>query len=245
MNVCLEELNPYDVINEQFQKEQQNNLFGFLYENIFSAMNHCICELLISPGTVIQEKHLADTLQVSRTPLRQALSMLTESGLLIAQPKSGYVIPRLDVETFSSANSARIAYESSCAELAAKNANRKDLGKIKNCFIQMKNLDFSSLDYETIKAFIQTDLDFHSLICLASKNSYLIEAYQALEPRLRHMRYQSLFDNAPFPLKQISTFVYDEHLMIYMAIRNRNSELAFETTRIHLNNSLSLWGLAL
>lgn len=236
--------NPYTLIQRQFELEQHDHLFGFLYENIFSALNHCICEALLPPGTIIQEKHLADVLHISRTPLRQALGMLTESGLLETRPGCGFTVPRITAEMFHSANSARRAFETSCAELAAQNATRDDLLCIKEKILEMKDCHLQNTDYESIRKFAKNDLAFHTQICLASKNEHLIKAYKDLEPRLIHMRYQTIYGVVPVPTRLISSSVQDEHLIIYMAIRNKNSRLAYEAMLNHLENSLSIWGMS-
>lgn len=240
----MEEINPYTLIQELFEQEQKEHIFNFLYENIFAAIRRCLCESLLPPGTVIQEKHLADTLHVSRTPLRQALSMLTESGLLNPRPGGGFIVPKLTLKAFTDANFARKAFETACAELAACNASAEDLSYLKKQLIRMQNFKFATTEYENIRTFAEIDMNFHTQICLASKNDYLIKAYQELKPHLMHMRYQTVYELSPVPTKLIVTSVRDEHLTIYMAIRNKDPEFAYAATRIHLNNCRSVWGLS-
>lgn len=235
----------YALIREQFEEECKQQMFSYLYENIFSALYNCLCRIQMPPGTVIQEKHLADMLNVSRTPLRQAFLMLTKEGLLLYQPGIGYVVSKIEREDFLEVFAARKAIETCCAELAAQVATPEEVHNLEETLWRIKQFDLQRNNRTSIKDFAKIELDFHSQICLASKNNYLIKAYKDIEPQILRMRNYFTYERTTLPIDKITSIVHDEHLTIYLAIRNRNTSLAHEAMRIHLQLAMNYFPLEL
>jgi GntR family transcriptional regulator of vanillate catabolism len=74
----------------------------------------------LQPGTRLQEVALADQLQVSRTPIREALRTLAEEGLLIYEPNRGYHVRRFSLDYILKAFRLRMVLEGLSARLAAE-----------------------------------------------------------------------------------------------------------------------------
>jgi DNA-binding GntR family transcriptional regulator len=71
------------------------------------------------PGARLTEQRLAERLDVSRTPIREALNQLTEQGLLRARPRGGYVVPSPTVEEIRQIIAVRMLLEPPAVRMAA------------------------------------------------------------------------------------------------------------------------------
>ena len=78
-----------------------------------------------APGERVTEQGLAERLEVSRTPIREALNHLTEQGLLEARPRGGYVIPSPTIEEVRQITALRILLEPPAVRMAAVEYNSR------------------------------------------------------------------------------------------------------------------------
>jgi len=79
------------------------------------------------PGERVTELGLAQRLEVSRTPIREALNQLTEQGLLEVRPRGGYVIPSPTVEQVRQVTMVRMLLEPPAVKMAAVEYNLKSV----------------------------------------------------------------------------------------------------------------------
>ena len=77
---------------------------GTLAERVYAQIKQLIFDFVLLPGDRFSESELANRVQVSRTPLRQALQRLQREGFLLVFPKSGWQVAPLDFETFDQLN---------------------------------------------------------------------------------------------------------------------------------------------
>ena len=129
----------------------------------------------IPPGTKIVERKVADMLDISRAPARDALMMLEKEGLVISRTDARYVI-ELNERDVNEMHQVRLALEILAIDLAAKNTNAHN---------QKKQLDTLKLMEDAAnkkdrEAFSKADLEGHALIWKQSDN-------QNLEKTLRTM----------------------------------------------------------
>ncbi len=94
------------------------------YETIFDAIQSG----RLPPGSRVREAELTTWLEMSRTPLRDALQRLQAEGLLQMQPHRGILISRLDRQQIIELYTARELAEGAAAALAARNATPTEIG---------------------------------------------------------------------------------------------------------------------
>jgi DNA-binding GntR family transcriptional regulator len=85
----------------------------------------------LAPGVPLRQEELAERLQISRTPLREALRILERDGFLVASPGRGLQVLAADLETLIAAYELREVYEGLAARLAASNATPDDMTKLR------------------------------------------------------------------------------------------------------------------
>lgn len=128
------------------------------------------------PGTFINEQDVALSVGVSRTPVREALLMLSAQHLLQLVPHRGAFVPMLTGEQFNHVFAAREMIEKWCAhDVIARGC--PPLEEMRDTLATQRELTSDP------KAFIEADRDFHAALIAASGNAVLVDMYEALHMR--------------------------------------------------------------
>lgn len=233
----MQTMDSYMLIRSRYEEESRRNSFGHAYENVFSALKGCLCEMEILPGTTLKEKVLADMLGISRTPVHQALSQAAGMGLLDFQPKIGYTVPDVDWDDLRRIFPIRRALETCCAEQAAAVAEKLDLTKLHKILIQMKDLKDETLSPSNVQQFCALEEAFHTEVCMLTQNPYLISVYKSMEPHFTKLRLCYFLMIMRRPRRNSTADMYTEHLTIYFAIRTKKPELANVAMEKHFQQS--------
>lgn len=211
---------------------------------VYDRIKDYIQENKLNPGDRLPtEKELSEMFGVSRTPVREALSVLEASGLTISKQGGGSMIQEasltnvmeetqfefVDAQEVLNLLETRIILETEAARLAALRANDENLVHIKE---QLDRLKDTQKDHYVGH---QEDIDFHLAIAKASHNPIL---YQNIENMLRlyekAIRF-SLMKNMGISEKRAQ--VLKEHEQIYNAICERNGEKSKNNMNEHLENA--------
>ena len=92
---------------------------GSLRSQAVVALRDAILSGQFKPGAVLNEKELAERLGVSKTPIREGLSLLEHEGLIQTIPRRGYIVTPITVQHIHELFDLRIILESAAAEQAA------------------------------------------------------------------------------------------------------------------------------
>src|SRR6266542_2979268 len=89
-------------------------------EQAYAAIKRRIISLGLRPGQRLDDYQLADELKTSRTPVREAIFLLTAEGLVEIRPRVGFVVRSLDVPDVASLLESHIVLSKAVARLAAQ-----------------------------------------------------------------------------------------------------------------------------
>ncbi len=131
------------------------------------------------PGDQINEAQVANQLNVSRGPVREALQRLVQEGLLIGRPNRGVFVRELTLRDIAEVYEAREVIECAAAEniVARSQADREELvARLEEIARRMRG----PLDARDWSALSRVDLEFHTALVEAGDNSRLTRAYQTL-----------------------------------------------------------------
>lgn len=127
------------------------------------------------PGKRLTEEFLASILNVSRTPIREAIKQLETDGLITPYKRRGYIVREFSVEDIRQIYNLRALLESYGTSEAALNRSEEEIEAIRN-----KNLTYEKAiaqwkrsDITTIQNIRQTNQEFHEEIFQATKNTHL------------------------------------------------------------------------
>jgi DNA-binding FadR family transcriptional regulator len=188
------------------------------------------------------EQEFAEQFGVSRTIVRDAIKMLTPSGLVRPRRGSGIFVGE---ETSLSANASlnlatlvpperiadlfefRCVQEMQTARLAAQHISVAELRSLERSLATNRDAAAQE-DWDT---FLRSDDDFHHGIALAAHNVFFVETVDSVM-RLQRWAIRILTGGAPGSLQ---TSV-EQHSAIYHAIRDGNPESAAEAARVHVES---------
>jgi DNA-binding GntR family transcriptional regulator len=140
----------------------------------------------LARGARISDKQLATELDVSRTPVREALLQLQTEGLVVMRPQSGTFVLDMTVEEVREICAARAIIETGAMRLAAEAGAADLIGRlgllVGRAAIALGDSDLAQCD--------ELDCQFHEGIVAASCNGYLIRAYSGISDKLRALRHR-------------------------------------------------------
>jgi DNA-binding GntR family transcriptional regulator len=137
-------------------------------QQVYHTLQDAICDGSLAPGTRITQEDLAEQMNVSRSPVLQALRLLKRDGLLEDAPGRGLLVTRLEPERVGHLYQMRGALDALAARLAA--AQRADIPR------QLISAGRQAAAGSDVRAMIDADSAFHCAIYEASGNPYLIDS---------------------------------------------------------------------
>ncbi len=161
-----------------------------LHQEVAVRLRQRIVEGEIAPGAKLNERELSESLEVSRTPLREAIKMLAAEGLVELLPNRGAVAASLSAQDVADTFEVIAGLEGQSGELAAMRITDAELDEIR------------ALHFEMLAAFTRRDLSnyyrlnarIHECINGAARNPVLTRTYRNVNARLQALRFRSNFD---------------------------------------------------
>jgi DNA-binding GntR family transcriptional regulator len=147
-----------------------------LREQVADHLREEILASRLAPGTELGEVMLAQSLGISRGPLREALGQLAAEGLVTIVPRRGAVVKTLTRQEFIDAYQVREALESLAIKLAVPRLSETDRAELRRMCKEME----SEAAAGNTERFFEINQDFHALLVNASGNQKLEEMHAQL-----------------------------------------------------------------
>ena len=209
-------------ISAMSMTEQQQSMP--LRDAVFQSLRKAILTGKIKPGERLTEVRLGKLLGTSRTPIREAIRMLEEDGLVTIIPGSGARVARMTAKDLQEVMEIRSVLEQLSAGLASERSTdeeKKRLGEACNAFI-------ISTQTGDILRIAEADVYFHEQILKAAKNEKLGAILNGLADNIYRYRYEYIQDDDHYE------HLITEHSDIYRAIYTGNREAAEKAARNHI-----------
>ena len=203
-----------------------------LRQQVYHAIRQIILQGDLVSGERIVETKLAKQLQVSRTPIREAIGQLQREQLIVSNPKGGFRVTTLSVQDAVQLYDCRIALEQLSVKGACEQINSKQLKQLEKYVLLAESEQSQSSKSNSLKL-LNIDYQFHHLIAESSRNQWLLTMLEQVFDKMALLRVQTTKHN-PQVLE-----IRLEHRQIYEAIASQNSDLAQTTIREHLIASKS------
>jgi DNA-binding GntR family transcriptional regulator len=195
-----------------------------LHQEVASALREEIFAGTLAPGTFIDEVALCERLRISRTPLREALKVLTSEGLLRHEPRRGCFVNQVTEQDLDDIFPVIALLEGRCAYEAAQHASDADLAELATLHEMLQGHAKAG----RITDYYACNFAIHEAIILLANNRWLSQSIADLRKILKLSRLQSLA--APGRLQQSLS----EHMTVFAALKSRDSEGAEAAMRTHL-----------
>lgn len=200
-------------------------------KNLTLKVYHQIIDLMLNyelvPGQRLVFVDLAKRLQVSRTPVNNALSILAQEGYLDFVPNQGYSVHKLNRKEAEELFQVREVLEVGFIGQAIRGMTDRNLKKVERCMLAYENL---TATHVTRKMFI-LDTEFHVAIMEMTGNDLLAQRYMELCRKI-FLRFR-IEDLVMSRIEEIRR----EHKSLFEAICLKDVELAKSLVREHSRNS--------
>jgi DNA-binding GntR family transcriptional regulator len=198
---------------------------------VHQALRSAILTGVLAPGDRLVETQLAEWLQVSRTPLREALRQLQQDGLVTADVSGGLRVTTITAGDAEELYDCRLALEALAVAGACVHATPAQLAAIEACVTKAEGATADSYGSLPPESLLDVDYQFHHLIAESSGNRRLVSLLDTLFDAMALLRIQTLQKN-PNVLD-----IRLEHRQIYEAIHSGNAEMAVAAITQHLKAS--------
>jgi DNA-binding GntR family transcriptional regulator len=198
-----------------------------LHHDTLSALRDLIVQNQLPPGTRLTEAMLSERFNVSRTPLREALKVLSSEGLVEILPNRGARVVTLTVADIQHLFEVIGALESLAGRLACDHISDAEICDLKAIHCQMQATFFRS----DLPEYFRLNQLIHVQIVAAAKNPVLAATHQKLNARLLRARYmanQVDHDRWGAAMR--------EHQRIVEALEQRNGEQTASLLLQHLQH---------
>ena len=171
----------------------------------------------------LDERQLSLSLGVSRTPIREAMTLLEQEGLLRTVPRRGIFIVRKTKKQIVEMIEMWAALESMAARLATVNASDEDIAGLRTMFDEFRN----ATPAEHIDEYSDANIAFHQAIIRLSGSHLMGETIENLFIHVRAIRRMTI-SQADRAARSIV-----DHMRIIEALERRDTELAERLVRQH------------
>ena len=197
-----------------------------LADQAYARIKQMIFDFALMPGDRCSESELAQRLEISRTPLRQALQRLEREGFLQVIPKIGWQVAPLDFDTFDELYDLRVLIECHAAQHLAEAEERDTLATLAEIWLAPPP------EREDDGAEVgRLDEQFHALLVQGSGNREMARVHKQITERIRIIR------RLDFTKAARIEATYDEHARILRAITRRRGDEAQRLLRAHIEQS--------
>ena len=201
-----------------------------LVQSTYQAIKDAILGNRLKPGHKLIHQALAESLGVSRTPVRESLERLYQEGYVTRIANRGYFVAEIDVQEVRELYQTREALEVFSLQLIF----RKGIAQHSVVPLHTINARYKALCMENLsRERLMVDREFHLALAAISGNQYLIKTLAAIFDRLIHKRRVEGFHD----LRGIEP--YEDHVRILAAISENDEKAAVDLLRRHIDGASS------
>lgn len=147
-----------------------------LFDQVYNRLRSAIVTGQFEPGARLVERDLTAKLQVSRTPIREALTHLERDGLVVCAPHRSYHVRKPFLEEARQAYEVRRALEGLAAELAATRATRDETQSLR----QIVRDGYAALSRSDYPSLLLLNNDLHQSVVTAAHNWFLDQQFRSI-----------------------------------------------------------------
>ncbi len=188
----------------------------------YDQLHEAIETGLLKPGDRISVNALAETLKISRTPVREAISWLETDGLIVHEAYHGRVVGSLNIQMVNELYAIRKVLEVAAAGMAAQNASDAEI------MVLREMLDFEKSIFQNPVERERHNRRFHKAIYRSANNRYLISTLSALQTPMILLGPATAADP-----KRLQS-AYEEHVELVDAIGRHDVAAAQDSMARHL-----------
>ena len=208
-------------------------------DQVYQYLKTALIKGELQAGEIYSEQQVADQLNVSRTPVREAVMQLMHEGMLEVRANRGWTVRPVSEDDLREIVAARIAIEGYSIRWLTKEApesvRQKTLAGLG--VVQEKSRPYIASDHMHYE-FMKLDTQFHTLLVAATGNSYLIRIHEQMRTKLEQAIFTSLHH------RRRHAEAWEEHAAILSALGRRDEADAMRAFMVHMQATSRVFGVA-
>ncbi len=198
-----------------------------IVDSVQAALRAAILDGSLQPGQALSVPELSRQLDVSRSPVREAVLALVADGLAVEQPRRGAAVAEIAAADMLEIHEVREGVEAQAARLCAERASPALLRRLAELLDEQATV----VERGDASGWFQTNADFHRLVATGAGNNRLSEMVTVLESQMR------------LGLRQVSSDRDQrrrglaEHQAVLNAITGREPDVAERLMREHIRRT--------
>ena len=197
-----------------------------LREVVYLTLRKAILKEKLKPGDRLMENTIANKIGVSRTPVREAIRMLQQDGLVEMIPRKGAHVANISTQDLTDVLELRKSLERLALAKACVNITAEQIKELKIAEYLFEKV-ISEKDFTKIA---EADEKFHDVIMGASGNAKLVEILGELREQMYRYRLEYLKQDG------MLEFITNEHNAIIKAVSIGDAKAAIEALNLHIDN---------
>ena len=198
---------------------------GLIRDYVYDTLKREIMELKLEPGRFISEKDVIEMLQVSRTPIREALVKLSQEELIETIPQKGSFISLIDLKLVEESRFVRETLEKAIVREACQMLSSEQVLQLQN-LISLQELCVEEKNFERL---FELDEEFHKSIVVGCGKTRTWGMLQQLNTHYNRIRFLRLAVNYDWEI------ILSEHRAITRAIKEKDPDAAEQAMSEHLS----------
>lgn len=192
-------------------------------------IKECLLNGTLHPGDPIKESQIAETLGISRGPVRDALMTLQQEGLVMGAPQKCRRIRAMTAKEIEESYFLGGTLEGVCIVLALPQITKADLAEFDEILAEMKR---QSKDAKVLSSMSEIDENFHDALMRKCHNSLMVDVARKSCSHISKFLYYKAWDTLFTPEE-----FYNRHKLILDAVKSRDVQLIEYTLREHYQES--------
>jgi len=199
-----------------------------LRQKVYEQIKHDIITCRLSPGEPLSEGRFVDRFQVSKTPIREALTSLQQDRLVEYTPNRGFIVAPVSYIDVQEIFEARLFYETTLFKLALKFVTEADIESLNN----YSKVEYNLEDAQAIELYQKANHDFHMGIARIARNSRLYWHYNSILDEAQRLIYLDFKNN------NILSKWHHSHHEIMQALRDRDAAAGVQAIEETLDKAM-------
>jgi DNA-binding GntR family transcriptional regulator len=205
------------------------NTEGSLTDRVYRDLRHGIVTGAIRGGTRLVETVLASEMNVSRTPVREALHKLALEGFLYSIPRAGYIVEETSEIDIKDLFATRMAIEQIAVKWAIAKITDEELQRLET---NLQKTD-EAINSGTTESMMDLDAEFHQIIYRAARSKSLYKITQTLSDHTLRFRLACIH------IPEIAARARQGHMKIFNALKAKDVKMAEAGVKDHLSTVIT------
>lgn len=194
-----------------------------LPQRAYHTIRLAIRDLILPPGKALLEREISEALQMSRTPIREALVRLEMEGVVRLVPRRGFIVEPIEQEDLKEVYEIIKTLDGLAIEIATANATEEDLDRL-DAIIEEQQIE---LEKEKLKEWSFLDDLFHTTIIEYANNKRLSAVIDSFADQSYRARLFTIKER-PIPMHSIV-----EHKAMVSCMRAKDGKAASMLIQSH------------